>query len=440
MNVGFVGLGKLGTPVATCLGLKHRVVGVENNPEIANLILRKGKYPHRELGPTLKDDFQEHFERANVTVANSVTEMMAECKLVFVAVQTPHDPRFEGVTRLPEERADFDYRFLVEACAEVGKHATADHIVVVISTVLPGTMRREVLPVIGKAKLVYSPLFVAMGTVMKDYMNPEFVLLGGDDGDAMDLVEDVYRNLIHRTETHDTGTSVGLITKYVPTKFCCMSIESAELTKVAYNVAIGQKIHLANTLMEICHKIPCCNVDDVTNTLGKATDRLVSMRYTKGGSEDSGGCHPRDAIALSWLARKYLSYDPFGDLMGYREARTEWYADLIIQHRHEVENGEIVVLGKAYKPETNLTTGSHATLLVNVLRERGLRVDHYDPYIDGSIWVAEVEPSRVYFIATKHEAFAKWPFPRGSVVLDPFRFIKPQEGVKVIPIGIGAKG
>src|SRR5260370_35886098 len=110
-----------------------------------------------------------------------------------------------------------------------------------------------------------------------------------------------------------------------------MSIESAELTKVAYNLAITNKLTMVNTLMEICHKVPGCDVDDVTNALCKATDRIISTKYMSAGLADAGPCHPRDLIAMSWLGSELnLSFNLFEQLKQARESQTSWLADLIV--------------------------------------------------------------------------------------------------------------
>ena len=99
--------------------------------------------------------------------------------------------------------------------------------------------------------------------------------------------------------------------------------ENAEAIKVAYNTYISMKIAYANTWMEICHKIPGTDVDQVTGALELATTRIMSPKYLTGGMGDGGGCHPRDNIALSWLARELdLSYDFFEHLMIARERQT----------------------------------------------------------------------------------------------------------------------
>ena len=106
---------------------------------------------------------------------------------IFVAVQTPHEPQYGGAVRLPADRKDFDYMHLKQAITELEKalYPIEEHrepVIAVISTVLPGTMRREILPLMLKGReFVYCPFFAAMGTVVEDVLDPEFVILGVDD-------------------------------------------------------------------------------------------------------------------------------------------------------------------------------------------------------------------------------------------------------------------
>jgi UDPglucose 6-dehydrogenase len=411
MRVGLIGLGKLGLPVAVAMATEHAVTGYDINP--SNMVLHR-PYPHRELGPNLYDNFQDYYEMAGIVFAGSVGEVVASSELVFVAVQTPHAPQFEGVTRVPEDRADFDYSHLVTAIGEVAKHVRPDQVVVVISTVLPGTMRREVLPLLkGRAALVYNPFFAAMGTVVHDVLNPEFVLIGGDEPWAVKKVRRFYKELLGRDLS------------------AVMSVESAELTKVAYNLFVSFKIGFANTLMEICHKIPGCDVDDVTSALGRATKRLISANYMRGGMGDGGNCHPRDAIAMSWLADELdLSYNMFDEVMSARERQAEWLVTQLLWY-----DMPVVILGLAYKPESNSTAGSAAVLCSTLLTEKGVAHQVYDPLLDPG----HPPPltRAVYLIGTKHEVFRAYEFPPGSVVIDPFRYIPPRPGVCLVPVGVG---
>jgi UDPglucose 6-dehydrogenase len=189
--------------------------------------------------------------------------------------------------------------------------------------------------------------------------------------------------------------------------------------------------------MEICHKIPGANIDDVTGALKNATKRLVSGSYMNGGLGDGGGCHPRDNIAMSWLSREInLSYNWFEHLMISREKQAEFFVSLI---EKEYEKGDLVIiLGYEFKPETNLIVGSHALLVVAILNE--MNIDTYEVRRQQVSMMEQLIYEReggkaIIFIGCKHEEFGELTFPSGSVVIDPFRYIPDQPGVRVIRIG-----
>lgn len=340
-----IGLGKLGLPVALAIEAEmHEVKGFDTNPAICDMVSSRGKLPYMEANA------QELLDTTDIEIARPA-DIAEWADIVFVAVQTPHQPQFEGTTRMTDERADFDYAYLKTAVHSV-RNAK---LVVLISTVLPRTVEREISPLISSPeRLLYNPFFIAMGTTIPDFRDPEFVLVGTDGAWPGPLKE--FYATIHRKPVFVT------------------TIKTAELTKVAYNTFIGLKIAFANTMMELCEKTGA-DVDDLVDALSLADQRIISSAYLRGGMGDGGGCHPRDNIALSWLARKVgLSYDLFGALMECREKQTEWLADFCSE--------PLTILGKSYKPETNLTVGSPALLLAEILRERGVDFTHVDPHVD----------------------------------------------------------
>ena len=286
-------------------------------------------------------------------------------------------------------------------------------VAIIISTVLPGTIRKHILPLTSSyIKLCYNPFFIAMGTTMRDFLNPEFILFGVYDKDAALKAEKFYKSLFKAN-------------------FFRTSIENAELIKVSYNTFIGMKIVFANVVMELCEKIEGTNVDEVMNALKLAKTRLISDKYLDGGMGDGGGCHPRDNIAMSHLAQsKNLSFDWFESVMLAREKQTEWLAKLIMD-----ENLPIVILGYTFKEESNIIVGSAAVLLKNILIEKGKEVEIFDPKLSEGEYEFSSKP-KVYFIGTRHKIFKKYIFPIGSTVIDPWRFLKlNQKGVKYIGVG-----
>ena len=410
MKIGFIGLGKLGLPVALAIEAKGHEVVAWDISEVVRSNIEARVLPYKEIG------VQELLDKTKIKLSNDFDG----CDLVFMAIQTPHEGRFEGTTRLTGERADFDYSFLKYAVSNFCATQCTPTNLVLISTVLPGTMEREIKPLLSPIiNFVYNPFFIAMGTVIPDFLHPEFVLIGNDKPENSATLKDFYRT-IHSQRVIE------------------MPIKDAELTKVAYNTFIGMKIVFSNTLMEICHKIGG-NVDNVIGALKKADKRLISTKYLDAGMGDGGGCHPRDNIAMSYIANKLmLSHNFFDDLMIAREDQTVFLAYLITEAKIKYNSLSVVILGRAFKPETNIETGSPAILLANILDDMLGEINnggfhHIETYVEGDTF--DNQESAIFFIGTKHSSYKKINFPKGSVVIDPFGYIPEQEGVEIIHVG-----
>ena len=417
MKIGFLGLGKLGLPVALAVESKgHEVIGTDiNETTLSNI---------RSKTLTYREEGAEELLKTSKLQLKPLDKIVEESDIIFVPIQTPHEKKYEGITRMPEERADFNYEFLINGIKELNEEIEKqgkDKTVIIISTVLPGTISKFIKPILGThLKLCYNPFFIAMGTTIKDFLFSEMILFGVDDEGAAKQAQKFYKT-INKAPFHKT------------------TIENAELIKVIYNTFISTKIAMMNTVMETCHHLPNTDVDDVTEALSKCDNRIISKKYLYGGMGDGGGCHPRDNIALSYLARKFkLSYNWYDNIMKQRENQTEWLADLIIENKGDKQ---INILGKTFKPETNIETGSPSILLKNILEEKGETVRMWDPYVDNSDIIKvkdEYEWDKVpqlFFIGTKHKTFIDFYFMPGSVVIDPFRYLEVHDNVKYIPIG-----
>lgn len=422
MKIGWIGLGKLGLPCAVATAMRgHEVVGFDLDPHRMSY----APQPYRETGPNGKDDFNEWLAMCeaapNRHIKGSlrfgdVAEVCA-ADLVFVAVQTPHDPRFEGITPLPDERADFDYSWLKAACRQLVGHLRQDQTVAVISTALPGTMRREIFPILAPyCHVAYNPSFIAMGTTMRDFLDPEFVLVGAQD--------EVAGEMMHAFWSRTVDAPVRR-----------MAIESAELAKVAYNTAISTKIAVANTVLELCEAIPEADVDDVTGAMKAAYRRITGPAYMDGGMGDGGGCHPRDNIAMSWLAKeKGLSHNLFDDIMRCRDDQAEWLAGMVMVYA-EAMSLPMTIYGYAYKPNSAITTGSPALLVAEFIKRAGRDVELHDPVVDPAQGLPDAP--RVILVGCKHDHVSNLIWPPGSVVIDPFRVTRECPDVKTIRLGAG---
>jgi UDPglucose 6-dehydrogenase len=315
---------------------------------------------------------------------------------------------------------DFEYGYLINAVRELANAArelSKNIAIVVVSTVLPGTMDKHIRPLLNvHTKLVYHPFFIAMGTVIDDFTNPEFVLLGIDTPGDEHVVLDLYKDM------HNAPASV-------------ISVASAELTKVAYNTFITMKIVFANTMAEMAEHTGA-DVDQVTESLAMGSQRIISPAYLTAGMGDGGACHPRDNIAMSALAAKHsMSVDLMGYLISARQYHVGWQASIIAKW-HDLTGLEITILGKAYKPGVNSTAGSPALLLSAMLNQARIKHIHSDYEVDatGSPVYSAFKP-RIFFIATKHSGYSYIDCPVGSVVIDPFGFVTVPAGVTLVTPG-----
>lgn len=416
MKVGFCGLGKLGLPTALAIESQgHEVCGYDIDPNVAKYIKRKS-IPYREEGAS------ELLQNTQIKIHDNILSVVQDSEIIFIPVQTPHDERFEGITRLPRARADFNYKHLISATYDT-IHAIEKYgeprIVCIISTVLPGTIKQRIEPVVRRAnqlhkvvKMVYTPQFIAMGTTIQDFLNPEFTLLGVDDPDAAETMDKFFTEMTGKpTFKTDIATAEGI--------------------KVFYNTFITMKTVLGNIYGEMAEKLGM-NVDDIFAALSMADRRIISNKYLKSGMGDGGGCHPRDNIALSWVAKQTgLSYDIFTSLMKAREAHVEWLID-VVEEQAERKKLPILLLGKTFKPETNITTGSPAMLMANLMHERDISFAHYDPFVDNP--TLEIDEPYIIFLGTDHP-YDLGDIPTGSVIIDPFGSTPDLPGVKVMRLG-----
>lgn len=406
MNVGFIGLGKLGLPVALAIESKgYDVKGYDVNPNVA-------QYIHGHSIPFVEKDLQPLLDNTKIEILE-LDELVAWADILFCAVQTPHEQQFDGSVRIPEVRKDFDYQYLIAAVQNVADAAQKQQKqtkLVVISTCLPGTFNRDIKPILNEyVDYVYNPLFIAMGTVLDDFLYPEFVLLGSERPLKNDPIKWLYESVTNAP-------------------FVETDITSAEAVKVSYNTFITMKTVLGNAWGELCQKVGA-DFGALYKAWGLSTRRLISIKYLDAGVGDGGGCHPRDNIALSYIAKKVgMSHNIWEDLMAAREDHMAWLAKMAVDLSKS--NGlPIIILGRSFKPETNIETGSPALLMARIIR------DELQWPILSHVEDIEQFPKAVYVIGTKHNRYSGYNFPVGSVVLDPFRYIPKREGVQVVSVG-----
>jgi len=356
MRASVIGLGKLGSPLAACLAAKGlQVVGVDADAHKVEAI-NQGHAPVFE--PQLEDMVRASEGRLRAT--SSIAEAVQASEITFIVVATPSEPN-----------GDFSLRFALPVCEEIG-HALAAkesyHVVVLTSTVMPGTTGGVVRDVLERASgkrlgpdfgLCYGPEFIALGSVVRDFLNPDFVLIGESDARAGEQLESIY----HRVCENSPGVAR-------------MSFVNAELAKLSVNSYVTTKISFANMLARICERLPGSDVDVVTRALG--LDTRIGGKYLKGAVSYGGPCFPRDNLALLALAKQLgVPADLAQATNHFNRAQIPWLADLACGQLSS--RGTIGVLGLTYKPNTDVVEEAVGLLLAQELARRGCSVLAYDP-------------------------------------------------------------
>jgi len=350
----------------------------------------------------------------NFLMTESIKDAVLNRDIIFVAVPTPHDPIYDGSTptsHLPNK--DFDYSTVESVLSDINQYVNKTQLVVLISTVLPGTIRSKLIDCIPNARFIYNPYLIAMGSIKWDMVNPEMIIIGTEDGtltsDALELIE-FYKPLMKNNPRIEVGTW-----------------DEAESIKIFYNTFISAKISLVNMIQDVAEANGNINVDVVTEALAKSTQRIMGPGYMKAGMGDGGACHPRDNIALRFLAEKLdLGYDLFDSIMTAREKQAEKIANRLMK-----EGKKICIVGKAYKPGVHYTIGSSSMLVGHYVEKLGGELEYYDINTGDT----EFPISDAYLIGYWEQWVEDIEFPENCVVIDPWRRISPSNKYKIVHYG-----
>ena len=351
---------------------------------------------------------------SNFSMKSTIKEAVADRDLIFVAVPTPHEAEYGGETptsHLPNK--DFDYSTVENVLIEINKYVNKNQLVVLISTVLPGTTRDRFIKLIDNARFIYNPYLIAMGTIKWDMVNPEMIIIGTEDGsttsDAKELI-DFYKPMMENNPRYEVGTW-----------------DEAESIKIFYNTFISTKLALVNMIQDVAEASGNINVDVVTQALANSTQRIMGPQYMKAGMGDGGACHPRDNIALRYLAEKLeLGYDLFDSVMTAREIQAEKMAKKCLE-----QGKKVCIIGKAYKPGVHYTIGSSSMLVGHYVEQNGGELSYYD-LNTGDNKFSEAD---VYLIGYWEEWVEKIVWPGNCTIIDPWRKIQKTTNQKIIHYG-----
>jgi UDPglucose 6-dehydrogenase len=358
-KLSVIGLGKLGACSAACFASKgFEVTGVDINKDFVDAI-------NSSKSPVYEPGLQELIAASNgrLKATQNYEEAIRDSDMTFLIVPTPS--RQDG---------HFSDRYLQDAFKHLSlalkKANKKYHIFVITSTVSPGTIDESIIPLIESVSgkklnrgfgVSYNPEFIALGNVIKDFLNPDMVLIGESDKTVGDRIEAVYMQVCDNKP-------------YVAR----MSLISAEVTKISLNSYITMKISFANTLANLCESIPNANIDDITKALG--ADKRISPYYLKGGLSFGGPCFPRDNRAFAAFAGKY-GYKAMLAITtdSVNQMQTENLAKMVMKHVSAIKGSSVSILGLTYKPNTPVIEESSAVKLIEELLKKDMEVIVFDP-------------------------------------------------------------
>jgi UDPglucose 6-dehydrogenase len=358
-KLSVIGLGKLGACSAACFAYRgYDVIGLDLNEGFVEAV-NKGNAPVTE--PRLQELITDSGNRLRATSDHS--EIIRDSDITFLIVPTPS-----------REDGNFSIDFmsnalerLSEALKENGKPY---HLFVITSTVSPGSTEDKLIPLIERVSrrklnegfgVCYNPEFIALGSVITNFLNPDMVLIGESDNFAGEQLEEVYRNVCENEP-------------YIAR----MSLISGEITKISLNSYVTMKISYANTLANICENIPGADIDDISTALG--ADKRISPYYLRGGLGYGGPCFPRDNRAFSAFAAKYGVDAKLAKTTDeVNRFQVDHLVDLVMDNVNGKKDISVSILGAAYKPNTPVIEESPAIELINELLKKNIKVNVYDP-------------------------------------------------------------
>ncbi|HET9995772.1 MAG TPA: nucleotide sugar dehydrogenase [Candidatus Acidoferrum sp.] len=436
-SISVIGLGKLGAPMAAGFAARGlRVKAVDLSPQKVDAI-------NRGVPPVHEPGLAELIKEAGslLTATQNIGEAVQDAEATFIVVGTPSD-----------DSGGFSLQYVLPTCEAIGRALASKksfHLVVLTSTVMPGSTGGPVVAALERASgkrcgkdfgLCYNPEFIALGTVIRDFYNPDFLLIGESDPRAGDLLSGIYKQVCKNSPA-----------------IARMNFINAEITKLAVNTYITTKISYANMLARLCEKLPESDVNVVTDALG--LDTRIGAKYLKGAVSYGGPCFPRDNRALAALASRVGASSGLAEATDiFNRAQIKSVAEIVKSHNSGSQS--IGILGLTYKPNTDVVEESFGLLLAQELSTSNLSVIVYDPSGDATRALSahkniRVSPSAlecisgsgVVVLATPWQAFLEIPITQWSsgakprVVVDCWRALGHLDGaagVHYVKLGFGS--
>jgi UDPglucose 6-dehydrogenase len=356
LKVAVIGLGKLGLPLAAVLAeAGNEVFAYDANPDLVSQ-LKSDTFFSSE--PKLMEILRSF--RSNIFFVDSIQDAVHKSELSFIIVPTPS-----------MSDGNFDNKLVMKVLEEISdaiKVKDEFHVIDVVSTVMPGSCNDEFIPLLelrsGKTLnidfgLCYNPEFIALGSVVKNMLQPDMHLIGASNTRSGETLERALKSV--------TGENV-------PSRI--MNLKEAELVKISVNNFVTTKISFANMLMQISDRLGGIDIDVVTDAIG--LDSRIGRKYLKGGTSFGGPCFPRDTRAMSTLLSKLdlsTAIPESTSLVNHKH--NEFLVDKVLVHVEDAM--EVGLIGFSYKPDTSVYEESTGIKLADILQGKGKKILVWEP-------------------------------------------------------------
>ena len=352
-EIGVIGVGKLGLPLSAVLAdAGHKVIAVDTDDKRIDALNSKGySGPEPEVETLLRVNLE------NLTFSSKFSDL-SDSEIVYIIVPTPSD-----------ESGLFLNDFLITALtkvAEIWKGKQSHHTVVVVSTVIPGSCENVLIPFLeselneklgSRINLVYSPEFIALGTVVHNLKNPDLVLVGSSDAYAAELHLEIMNSIVQSEP-----------------EIQVLSLVEAELAKLLINTYVTMKISFANFISELTDKFGG-NSEIIARSIGM--DTRVGNKYLKPGLGFGGPCFPRDNKALIAIG---ASRDLTANLAIATDQINERQPDKMLNRlRAKLDpRSQVLIVGLTYKYGSEVVEASQGIKLANAFAESGFQTNAFD--------------------------------------------------------------
>ena len=430
-KIAFFGLGYVGLTTAAAMASRgFKVIGYDVDKEkVASL--KAGRLTIYE--PGLSETFKEALK--NIKFTSEANEAVNEADIIFITVGTPSKP--DG---------SIDLSNVISASRQIGESLNGYKLVVVKSTVLPGStmgvVRREIEDASNKKccrdfGLAVNPEFLREGSALEDTLKPDRIIIGEADKASGDQLEELWRGFLNGYEVPIVRTTP----------------ENAELIKYANNAFLAMKVTFANMFARMCMKIPGTDIDTVMKGIG--LDKRIGPYFLNAGMSWGGSCFPKDLKAIVKFAQeKGVRLGLLEETLRINSKGPEDVALIAESLIGSLKAKAVCVLGVTFKPDTDDVRESPSFYLVDELKAKGAKVKCYDPKASAFPTGCKINKSPkecingsdLVILVTEWDEF-KYLKPedflsmKSPVVIDTRRILNrrafEEKGIKLVQLGVG---